>query len=139
MLTGTYQHNLDAKGRVFIPARMREELGEHFFVTRWFDDCLVVFSEEKWREFYEKLNSQEITRSRDFQRFFFANACEAEADAQGRIILPQNLRESAGLTREVTIIGVMNRAEIWDKAKWENYNGSTGSDEIEQKMRELGI
>ncbi len=139
MLTGEYNHNIDPKGRMIFPSRLREELGERFYITRWLDDCLVVFSEEEWQAMCDKIKQQPIGRSRDVQRFLFANATIVEPDKQGRILIPANLRARAGLEKDVVVIGVLNRAEIWDKERWEKVNDSITSDMLDEKMRELDL
>ncbi len=139
MLTGEYNHNIDEKGRMSFPAKLRDELGERFYLTRWLDDCLVVFSETEWNNICDKLKAQPIGRSRDVQRFLFANAVTVEPDKQGRILIPANLRERAALTKDVVVIGVQNRAEIWDKARWDKMNDSLDAELIDQKMLELDI
>ena len=139
MLTGEYYHSLDEKGRMIFPAKLRDELGEQFYVTRWLDDCLVVFSLEEWNNICAKLKEQPIGRSRDIQRFLFANACIVEPDKQGRILIPSNLRERACIDKDVAVIGVMNRAEIWDKTRWLNMADSIDADVFDQKMTDLDI
>jgi len=118
-LTGEYFPNIDNKGRMNFPSRLREELGERFYITRWVDSCLAVFSEEEWKSVCEKINSQSFNSTRDAQRQLSSNACLVEPDKQGRISIPQSLRERAGITAEVAVIGAMNRAEIWDRARWQ--------------------
>jgi mraZ protein len=139
LLTGEYFHNIDEKGRMIFPAKLREDLGEQFVVTRWLDDCLVVFSLEEWDNICTKLKEQPIGRSRDIQRYLFANACTVEPDKQGRILVPAALRERAGITKDVAVIGVMNRAEIWDKQRWLNMADSIDADVFDQKMMDLDI
>ena len=112
MLTGQYAHSLDAKGRVNFPAKLREELGEHFVITRGLDNCLFVYSMQEWKLLADKLHELPISKSAPLNRFFFAGAAEVEPDKQGRVLLPAHLREYAGLDRDVTIAGVSNRAEI---------------------------
>ena len=116
-MTGQYQHTVDAKGRLFIPAKLREELGETFYVTMGMDGCLSVYSDESWAKFTEKFESLPYTRTKAM-RPLFANAAKCEPDAQGRILLPAKLRAYAGLQKDVVVIGVSNRAEIWDAEKW---------------------
>ena len=116
-MTGQYQHTVDAKGRLFIPAKLREELGETFYVTMGMDGCLSVYSDESWAKFTEKFESLPYTRTK-VMRPLFANAAKCEPDAQGRILLPAKLRAYAGLQKDVVVIGVSNRAEIWDAEKW---------------------
>lgn len=139
MLAGEYYHNIDDKGRMIFPSKLREELGEQFYITRWLDDCLVVFSQVEWDNICNKLKEQPIGRSRDIQRFLFANACTVEPDKQGRILIPTTLRERAGLTKDVAVIGVMNRAEIWDKERWLKMADSIDADVFDQKMMDLDI
>ena len=120
-MTGEFQHNLDAKGRLFIPARLREELGDVFYVTLSMERCLSAYSAESWRVFSDKVNSMPYVKQRKM-RPLFAYAARCELDAQGRILLPQNLRSYAGLSKNVTVIGCNNHAEFWDSAAWEEQN-----------------
>ncbi len=143
MLIGEYSHSMDAKGRVFIPAKFREELGENFIVTRGTEECLFVFSPEAWKEFAGKLQHIPVTdvESQKFLRLQFASATDCTPDKQGRILLPARLREHAKLNKDVVAIGVMSRVELWSKENWEKYN-SYGSEEYEmalKKLSELGI
>ena len=112
-MTGEYQHSLDAKGRLFIPAKLREELGDMFYVTISMDKCLNAYSAESWKEFSDKVNAMPYVKQRKM-RPLYANAAKCELDAQGRILLPQKLRDYAGLTKNVTVIGSNNHAEFWD-------------------------
>jgi MraZ protein len=143
MLIGTYNHNLDAKGRVFMPAKLREGLGEHFIVTKGVGRCLFVFSLEEWERFSEKLKNVPISNvaAQNFLRMFFANACECESDKQGRILIPQRLREYIAAEKEAVITGVMNRVEIWAKEGWEAYSERSDSEyeETLAQLAELGI
>lgn len=139
MLTGQYAHSLDIKGRVNFPARLREELGERFIITRGLDNCLFVYSMEEWALLADKLHALPISKSAPLNRFFFAGAAEVEPDKQGRVLLPAHLREYAGLVRDITIAGVSNRAEIWDTARWEENNLLLTSQTIAEAMDELGF
>ena len=143
MLLGEYSHNLDAKGRVSVPAKFREDLGHTFIVTKGLDNCLFAYSKEEWKTFEEKLKDLPLTNmnARNFIRFFFSGATECEIDKQGRINIPQNLREYASLSKDVYIIGVSTRVEIWDKEKWDNYTSPENMDldEIASQMSNLGI
>ncbi len=123
MFSGEYQYNLDAKGRVFMPSKFRETLGDKFIVTKGLDHCLFVYSAEEWERIEKRMQKLPFTskEARAFTRFFFSGAIEAEPDKQGRILLSQSLRDHAGLKKEVTFIGVSSRIEIWDKEKWDNY------------------
>ena len=143
MFYGEYQHSVDAKGRVIMPSKFRDGLGEKFIVTKGLDNCLFAYSLEEWSNLEAKLKALPFTDKdvRAFVRFFFAGATECETDKQGRILLPQNLREYAGLEKDVYVIGVSTRVEIWDKAKWENYSGddNMSAENIAEKMAMLGI
>ena len=143
MFYGEYQHSVDAKGRVIIPSKFRDELGEKFIITKGLDNCLFAYSSEEWTNLETKLRSLPFTDKdvRAFVRFFFAGATECELDKQGRILIPQNLREYASLEKDVYIIGVSTRVEVWDKSKWESYSGdeNMSADNIAEKMAMLGI
>ncbi|NMO94786.1 division/cell wall cluster transcriptional repressor MraZ [Paenibacillus lemnae] len=123
MFMGEFQHNIDDKGRVIIPAKFRELLGSSFIVTRGLDQCLFVYPREEWAIMEQKLKSLPLMKSdaRAFTRFFFSGASECEWDKQGRVNLPVNLREFAKLDKECVIIGVSSRVEIWSKDKWNEY------------------
>ncbi|MGI6664128.1 MAG: division/cell wall cluster transcriptional repressor MraZ [Christensenellaceae bacterium] len=143
MLIGEYSHNLDAKGRIFMPAKFREELGQNFIVTRGIGKCLFVFAPEVWEAFTEKLRDLPITNkdAQTFLRLLFAYASECEPDKQGRILLPARLREYGEMEKEVTAIGVMSRVELWANHNWAAYN-EQANDEYEEtleKLAELGI
>ena len=116
-VTGTYEHSIDAKGRLFIPAKLREELGATCYLTMGIDACLAIYPQESWDVFTEKFASLPMSQSR-LMRPIFANAAKCEPDSQGRIVLPQRLRKYAGLEKDVVIIGVHNRAEIWAADTW---------------------
>lgn len=123
MFTGEYQHTLDEKGRVIVPARLRDELGERFMITRGLDQCLFIYTMEEWQKIEQKLKALPFTRSdaRAFTRLFFSGAAELESDRQGRALIPQNLREYAGIEKDVMIIGVSNRVEVWCEQAWKKY------------------
>lgn len=116
-MTGEYQHTLDSKGRLFIPAKLRDELGSVFYATISIDDCLSLYSMERWNKIKEKFDSLPSSQSRRMRQLFVNAAC-CELDGQGRILLPQKLRDYVGLKKDVTIIGVSNHAEVWDSDKW---------------------
>ena len=116
-MTGEYQHSLDSKGRLFIPAKLRERLGNEFYVTISMDKCLSVYSLESWKEFSDRVNAMSYVQQRKM-RPLFVYASHSELDGQGRILLPQNLRSFAGLTKNVTIVGCLNHAELWDSEAW---------------------
>jgi len=143
LFIGEYQHTIDSKGRVIMPVKFREALGSKFVLTKGLDSCLFVYPNEEWINFEKKLRSLPLTSrdARAFIRFFFAGACECELDKQGRILIPGNLREYAGLEKDLVIIGVSTRVEIWSKDKWDEYNNTSDLDHesIVEKMAELGI
>ncbi|MEF9983115.1 MAG: division/cell wall cluster transcriptional repressor MraZ [Oscillospiraceae bacterium] len=137
MLIGEYSHNLDAKGRVNFPSKLREDLGESFIVTKGLDNCLFVYSMSEWKVLEDKIRSLPMSKSRNLQRFMFAGAIEVQADKQGRIIIPSNLREYAGLTKEIMIVGASVRAEIWDKESYDKINETLTADMIAEAMDDL--
>ena len=114
---GKYRHTVDPKGRLFVPSKLRDELGEAFYVTLGLDHCLSVYTEAGWQSILDKYNALPISQARKM-RFLFANAAKCEPDAQGRIVLPQKLRAYAHLEKDVVVIGVSNRAEIWNAERW---------------------
>lgn len=143
MFYGEYQHSVDPKGRVIVPSRFRDGLGEKFIITKGLDNCLFVYSLDEWSNLEGKLKTLPLSSkdARAFIRFFFSGAAECEVDKQGRILVPSNLREYAGLEKEIYIIGVSTRVEIWDKSKWEAYSSddNLSADKIAEKMEQLGI
>lgn len=141
MFIGEYNHTIDTKGRLIVPSKFREQLGEEFVVTKGLDGCLFVYADAEWKSFEEKLRSLPLTNasSRKFARFFLAGACACEVDRQGRILIPAILREFAGLEKDVTLVGVGNRVEIWNKALWSEKNQYDDMSEIEENMEGLGI
>ncbi|KEO83189.1 division/cell wall cluster transcriptional repressor MraZ [Tumebacillus flagellatus] len=123
MFMGEYQHNIDDKGRLIIPAKFRDALGVNFVVTRGLDSCLFVYPRSEWETLESKLKSLPFTRAdaRAFSRFFFSGATECELDKQGRVNIPNHLREYAKLLRDCVVIGVSSRVEIWGKEAWDEY------------------
>lgn len=127
MFYGQYEHSLDAKDRVIVPAKFREIIKEHyaekFYITRGLDRCLFVFTEEDWKEQEKQFRDMPFTReeSRKFNRLFFSGACETLCDKQGRILIPSYLKEYAGIKTDVVMIGISSRIEIWAKEKWEQF------------------
>ncbi len=137
MFLGEYQHNIDPKGRLIIPSKFRELLGEQFVLTKGLDGCLFVYPMEGWHELEDKLKSLPLTQkdARAFARIFFSGASEGELDKQGRVLLPPNLRTYAHITKETMIIGVGTRFEIWDLDTWQQYNQE--SDKSFEQLAEL--
>ena len=138
-MPGQYAHNIAAKGRLFIPASLRKELGQTFHITVGQDHCLSVYSDESWAAFMDKLKALSYNEVKKL-RALFAYAADCEPDAQGRILIPAKLREYAGLTKEVVVIGSFDRAEIWDAGRWaEIENEAFASGELESAMAEMGL
>lgn len=126
MFMGEYQHSLDDKARLTIPAKFREELGSSFVITRGLDQCLFAYPRKDWEALEAKLRAMPLARqdARQFMRFFFSGAAESELDRQGRVLLPTNLRDYGKISRDCTVIGVGGRVEIWDTDMWKAYSAS---------------
>ena len=141
MFIGEYNHTIDAKGRLIIPSRFREVLGDEFVVTKGMDGCLFVFDNPEWQAFEEKLHKLPMIDkgARQFTRFFLAGAASVEVDKQGRILLPAVLREFAGITKDAVLVGVGSRVEIWSKDRWEGTVTYQDMEEISGHKIELGI
>ncbi len=141
MLIGEYEHSLDAKGRLIMPAKLRQDMGDKFIVTKGLDGCLFAFSQEEWLNFETKLKALPLSdkNARNFVRFFLSGATECELDKQGRFLIPNNLRNAANLEKEVIIIGVGTRLEIWNKNTWKKCDEDISADEIAENMANLGI
>lgn len=145
MFYGEYQHSIDRKGRLILPAKFREVAKAHFvekfFVTRGLDKCLFMFSEEEWRTQESKFKAISFTKqqARTFNRLYFSGAVEIIADRQGRILLPPYLKDFAEIKKDVVIVGVSNRIEIWAKDKWQEFYGSSRQsfEEIAEKLMEI--
>lgn len=136
-MTGEYQHSLDNKGRLFIPAKLRDELGEVFFITLSMDRCLCAYSAENWKAFSDKVSAMPYVKQRKM-RPLFAHAARCELDSQGRALIPQNLREYAGLVKSVTVVGCNNHAELWDSDAWNAiFEEETTPENIAAVMEEL--
>ena len=141
MFMGEYNHTVDTKGRLIVPSKFREQLGDEFVVTKGLYGCLFVYSKSEWENIEEKFRNVPLTTkdARKFARFFFAGAASCEVDKQGRILLPVVLREYAGIEKDVVSVGVFNRVEIWDKDKWQESNSYDDMDEIAEHMADLGL
>ena len=139
-LIGTYTHNLDEKGRMAVPAKLRIELGDPFYIACLGDTCLTAFSEEEWHKFAEKLSAipQSAVEAQRAVRMIFSGACKCEPDKQGRVLLPQILREKVGIDKEVVMIGAYTRAEIWAKDRWAAFEQEAGGDSM-ASLSEFGI
>jgi len=141
MYKGEYNHTIDDKGRIIVPAKLREELGESFIITKGLDGCLWVLDQEEWEKVEEKINSLpfNLKEARMLARFMIAGACDAEPDKQGRVMIPQNLREYAGIQKDAVLAGVGKRVELWSKERYESASDFGGMDEMAEKLIELDI
>ena len=139
MLMGRFEYSLDAKSRVNFPPKFRAEMGDVLYVTKWFDKCLVVYSREQWQKMDEKFESMSTVRSKDILRILYGNVTEVTPDKQGRILLPQYLRDHAGITKDIIIIGARTYAEIWDKRVYEENEGVNNITSITEQLKELGF
>lgn len=138
-LMGTYNQSMDVKGRMSFPVKFREIIGERFIVTRGIDHCLLVFSPEDFDRLNEKFREMPLASGRDIIRFFTGSAIEAEADKQGRILVPQPLRDWAGLEKEVIVMGLTDRCEIWDRCRWEERSAKLDDDALLAALEGVGI
>ena len=143
MFYGEFEHLLDVKNRMIIPAKFRTALGDRFILTKGLDKCLFAYTMEGWHNFEEKVKKLPMADEgvRRFTRFFFSGAFECEPDGQGRVLIPNHLRSHAEMDKEIVSIGVMNRVEIWSKDNWQKYNNDSNfiDNELSLKMAELGI
>lgn len=141
MFLGEYSHLLDAKSRVILPSKFREGLGKAFIITKSLDKCLLVYTREEWEIINEKVSRLPSAdkQVRGFLRYFFGGAAFIEPDSQGRFLIPQNLREYAGITKELVSVGVSNRIEIWSREEWSAMDAAAPGEDIAEKMAALGI
>ena len=141
MFLGEYNHTIDAKGRLIIPSRFRELLGEEFVLTRGLDGCLSIYPMDEWVAFEEKLRALPLTNkdARTFSRFFVAGATTCQLDKQGRILVPQTLRQFAGLDKDVVLTGNLNLIEVWSKEKWSENCNYDDMYSIAESMQNIGI
>jgi len=143
MFIGEYQHNIDEKGRVAVPAKFRKEVSGGAIITRGLDHCLFIFTKKDWGVLAEKLIALPLSQanSRAFVRLMLSGASDVRLDSQGRVLIPDYLRTYAGLKKSTKVIGVYNRMEVWDEASWQQYKAKTegSSEEIAEKMTDLGI
>ena len=141
MLIGEYHHNIDVKGRVIIPAKFRESLGDSFVVSKGSNNCINIYSANEWEMFRAELLALRTPDASKLRRFFFSSAAPVDLDAQGRILIPPAFREYAELTKDLAIVGVSNHAEIWDKQRWDEYMSDPifTSEEITRAIENLGF
>lgn len=143
MLLGEYNHTIDEKGRLIIPAKLRDDLGESIVICNGLEGCLFVYSQEEWAKFVAELETLPRMNkdARTFKRYFFGSASEGTYDKQGRVLVPPTLRKAAALVKDVVLVGVQDRVEIWDKARWEERNAISEEDldAIAERMESIGI
>lgn len=141
MFMSQYNHTIDTKGRLIIPSKFRDKLGDEFVVTKGMDGCLFVYANEDWNAFEQKLTALPLINkdARSFARFFLAGAATVEVDKQGRILIPSNLREFAGLDKDVVLVGVGSRIEIWSNEAWVDMNTDDNMDAITATMESMGL
>ena len=136
-LKGTYNQSMDAKGRMSFPAKFREILGDRFTVTKGIDGCLFVYSIEDFNAKAEKIKTLPLAKARALQRSFMGWASDVDADKQGRILIKDSLRKIAGLEKEVVVVGVSDRCEIWDKQRWEDFNNQLDDEEMMSALEDV--
>ena len=137
-MKGEYKHSIDAKGRLAMPAKLRDALGERFTVTKGLDGCLAVYPEEEWARLEDRIRGLgNGEKARRVKRYYFANAFDAQLDAQGRVLIPANLREFAGLEKDVTVIGQLDHAEIWNSDKWRAYNEEIDAESVAADVEDM--
>ena len=141
MFMSEYNHTIDAKGRLIIPSKFRDALGEEFVISKGMDGCLFVYANDDWNAFEQKLTALPLINkeARQFARFFLAGAAQVELDKQGRILVPASLREFAGLDKDVVLVGVGSRIEIWSREKWDAVSAETDMDDITAAMSGLDL
>lgn len=137
MLNGTFFQSMDVKGRMSFPTKLRDIVGESFVVTKGLSGCLFVYSLEDFEKLAQKLSEMPMAKALTVQRFFMASSTTVEADKQGRILIPQALREYANLEKEIVVAGVSDRAEIWDKAKWDEFNAQISEEAVMEALEGL--
>ena len=141
MFTGSYEHTVDTKGRLIVPSKFREELGNKFIITFGLDGCLYMYPMNKWELFVEQLsNLPGGKESRELQRYFLASAVESETDKQGRTLIPVSLREKTGIKKDIMVVGMMGKIELWDKELWNKNNAELGDiNEIAERLSEYNL
>ena len=143
MLIGEYNHTLDDKNRMSLPVKFRKELGKSVVIAPGLDNCLSIFTTKEWENISSKLSASSMIASdnRSFSRFMFGQAVVMEVDSNGRILIPENLKNRSGLTTKVTVIGVQNRAEIWNEKTWNAYKAGVEkqADALADKLGQIGV
>ena len=139
MLIGGSKHTVDAKGRMFFPARFRDEMWEDITICRGVEKCLMLYTQEEWARLSQRIKEQPFSVSSQLQRYFFSTAALCSVDAQGRLLLPQQLRDFAGLQKDVWVTGVQDRVEIWDIDEWNKAQSAMTNDDVKSLMDRIGF
>ena len=140
MFMGEYNHTIDEKGRLIVPTKFREQLGEAFVITKGNDGCLAIYTNEAWETFMKKIQSLPANKDiRTYVRNIVGSSSDAATDKQGRVLVPGNLREYAGLDKDVVLVGVIDKIEVWDKERWTKQTDIDNIDDIAEEMAELGL
>ena len=139
MLIGGSKHTVDAKGRMFFPARFKDEMWENITVCRGVEKCLMLYTAEEWQRFAQHIKEQPFSVSSRLQRYFFSTAAVCSVDGQGRLLLPQQLREFAGIQKDVWVTGVQDRVEIWDIDEWNKAQDALTNDDVKSLMDQIGF
>ena len=138
LVKGEYKHSIDAKARLAMPAKLRDELGERYTVTKGLDGCLAVYPEKEWESLEDRIRALgNGEKARRVKRYYFANAFDAQLDAQGRILIPAGLREFADLQKDVVVIGQLDHAEIWNSEKWRVYNEAIDAESVAADVEDI--
>lgn len=140
MFMGEYHHSIDTKGRIIVPSKLREELGEEFVVTLGLDGCLFLYPQTEWQSFVSKLKNLPGTKeTRQIQRYFLAGAASCEVDKQGRVLIPAKLREKAQLEKDIVFVGVLSKVELWSEEKWNENNAYDNMDDAAEHLSDFGL
>lgn len=139
MLMGRHEYSLDAKSRTNFPAKFRAEMGPTLYITKWFDKCLVAYGERQWEQLDAKFENAPTLKSKDILRILYGNVAEVVPDKQGRYLLPQYLKDHAGITKDIIIIGARTYVEIWDKEAYIEYERNNNYSTIQAEMEEIGF
>lgn len=140
MFMGEYIHTIDTKGRIIMPSKFREDLGDDFVITLGLDGCLFAYPNEEWMSFVNQLKTLPGTKeARQLQRYFMAGAANCEVDKQGRVLIPSKLRETAALEKDIVFVGVLSKIEIWSKERWDSNNNYENMDQIAEHMADFGL
>mgnify|MGYP002518804944 CR=1 FL=1 len=139
MLIGRYLHTVDSKGRVFVPAKFRSDLQGDLVIVKGLDECIVLYNEAQWQAFIKKLEAYGDVKMKEIKRFFLESAFSTELDSQGRIAISQELREHAGIEKEIAFVGLNNCVEIWQPDKFRKVNDAVNVEEMKEMLKNVGF